>query len=133
MSTPYLVVEGTVVGHRTVDVPAREPREYTDRNGEKKRTRAVAASSFTEVGVNCPGLAFGEVEPDVRAVLPVRWPEHVAPPEKGAEVRIAVTVEQVKVWLGNNVREWLVYRYRGVAPEAAASVTSRKALTAVGS
>lgn len=126
-ASPYLVVEGTVVGTRTVEIPAREPEAYTDRRtGEQRMTRGTQAGRYYEVGVNCPAILDGQVDPDVRAVLTVRWPEKVDFPAKGTQVRWAVEAQQVKVWMRGGFREWIVFHFRGEAPVDAAGVTSRR-------
>lgn len=120
---PYLVVEGTVVGHRVVKIEAREPEEFTDKtSGEKRMTRPRPEQSYTEVGVNCPAILDGKIDPDVRAVQTVRWPERTELPERGTVVRWAVEAENLKVYMGGRFREWLVYYHRGDAPERAAEI-----------
>jgi len=124
---PYLVVEGTVVGTRRVELDAREPEDYTTASGEVRKTRGRAASSYFEAGVNCPAVLNGVVDADLRALLTVRVPESVQSElKKGVVVRWAVQVEQLKVFMGGRFREWLVYQHRGDAPAtaAAASLTS---------
>jgi hypothetical protein len=130
---PYLVVEGTVVGSRTVEIPAREPEPYTTSAGEQKTTRRRAASSYIEVGVNCPALLDGKVDPDVRAVLTVRFPDDVTLPGKGDAVRWAVEASQIKVFMRGQFREWLAYYYRGEAPDNAAEVAPTRRLAAASS
>lgn len=126
-ATPYLVIEGTVVGSRTVELPARQPEEYTDRRtGEMKMTRGSNASSYREVAVNAPAILDGEVVPELRAVLTVRWPERGDMPDEGTEVRWALEAAQVKVWMRGGFREWIVYHYRGEAPAGAAALTSTR-------
>lgn len=137
-ATPYAIVEGVVVGHRKVTIPARDPEQYVDRAGNEKTSRAQAESSYVEVGVTCPALLDGEdggreVHADVTALMTVRWPQPqqgLAVPKAGDVVRWAVEHSIVKVFMRGQFREWVVVHYRGPAP--AARATAGRALSAAG-
>lgn len=130
-ASPYLVVEGTVVGFRRVEIPAREPEDYTTANGQTKTTKYRAASSYSEVGVNCPAVLDGAVSPDVRSVLTVRWPEDTPFPAKGDAVRWAVEAAKMVGFFGGRWRDWIVFYFHGLAPDVAApSGLSRSSLAA---
>lgn len=130
---PYVIVEGTVVGSRTVEVPEQESRTYTDREGNEKRTQPRKASSFLEVGVSGPGLLNGKVHDGVSGVLTVRWPEDQPVPADGTQVRWAVNPGQVKLFLRGRFQEWIVYYFAGEAPAAAVAPSATRHLAATGS
>ncbi len=131
---PYVTVEGTVVGHRVVEIEAEQPREYTDRaTGEVKTTRGRPAFSYTEVGVNTAGLLNGQVHDGVTGVLSVRWPADQPLPADGEQVRWALLPSINKLYRqGRGFIDWIVYNFAGQAAPASVAAAPSRHLIATG-
>ena len=98
---PYLVAEGKTLGHRVVNI---EPREVTRPDGTSFTTKA---QKYQEVGVAAPACYDGALA-DTTAVLTIRIDLDETPPEKGADVRWAVTSRVMKAWINGRFADWVV-------------------------
>lgn len=111
---PYLIVNGTVVGSRRVDVPAREASTGTKADGSSYTTRATDAWTYYEVAVNADAILSGSAAPDLRSILTVRVrPEDdgsaPALPRAGETVSYGVTAQVAKAYIRGRFIEWVTY------------------------
>lgn len=131
---PYLIVNGTVVASRRVDVPARPSETRTGKDGSPYETRATDAYSYLEVAVNADATIGGNVADDLRAILTVRLELGDTLPDDGSEVSYAVTAKIAKAYIRGRFVEWVTYhRALDLTGAAVKAVTPPARLASTGS
>lgn len=131
-AAPYLIVEGTVVGSRRVDVPARQAETKTRGDGTTYTTRDSDGYTYLEVGVSAPAVIEGEALDGLTGILTVRLELSDELPDTGSTVRYGVTSAVAKAFLRGSFREWVIFR-RVVDLTTAAAVPVQRPVTVAAS
>jgi hypothetical protein len=123
---PLLIIEGAVVGTRTVKVPAQDAYTFTDTSGRPVDVAAKSASSYDVAAVSVQAAYDGDPVPGVTNVLEVRLGS-ATPPTPGEVVRWYVSVRGERAQIRGNWVTFTSTSLRGVAPALEVARTVRAA------